>query len=91
VITFTRNWRELTSHGYKKGREAAISIIEHTLSTLDPYIATKNLVGLRREVLTVGPLHFDLSRRGNIYVLGAGKATFPIAKALEEILGERIT
>ena len=91
IITYIKNREELTSHGYKKGREATIDIIEHTLSALDPYIATKNLVRLRREVLTVGPLHFDLSRRGNIYVLGAGKATFPIAKALEEILEERIT
>ena len=91
MITFTKNWRELTSHGYKKGRQAAISIIEHVLGVADPYVATKNLVCLQGEVLTVGSLQFDLSQRGNIYVLGAGKATFPIAKALEEILGERIT
>lgn len=61
------------------------------MSVGDPYIATRNLVNLRGEILTVGSLHFDLSRRGNIYVLGAGKATFLIAKALEDILGERIT
>jgi len=85
---YIKNREKLTSHGYKKGREAAIDIIEHTLYAADPYIATKNLVKLRRETLTIGSLHFDLSRKGNIYVLGAGKATFPIAKALEEILGE---
>jgi len=88
---YTKNWRELTSHGYKRGREAAINIIEHALCAADPYVATRNFVSLREEILTVGSLRFDLSRRGNIYVLGAGKATFPIAKALEEILGERIT
>jgi len=86
-----KNREELTSHGYKKGREAAINIIEHALSAGDPYVATRNLVNLRGEILTVGSLHFDLPRRGNIYVLGAGKATFLIAKALEDILGERIT
>jgi len=90
MITYIKNREELTSHGYKKGRQAAISIIEHALGAADPYVATRNLVSLRGEVLTVGSLQFDLSRRGNIYVLGAGKATFPIAKALEEILGERI-
>ena len=87
---YIKNREELMSHGYKKGREAVISILEHTLRALDPYVATKRLVSLHGEILTVGHLNFDLSRRGNIYVLGAGKATFPIAKALEEILGERI-
>jgi glycerate 2-kinase len=60
------------------------------LYALDPYIATKRLIGLHGEILTVGHLHFNLCQRGNIYVLGAGKATFAIAKALEEILGKRI-
>jgi len=87
---YIKNREKLTSHGYKKGREAAIDIIEYTLHAIDPYIATKNLVKLCGETLTVGPLNFNLSQRGNIYVLGAGKATFPIAKALEEILGGKI-
>lgn len=91
MVTYIKNRVELTSHGYKKGREAAINIIEHTLCAADPYAATKNLINLQGETLTAGSLHFDLSRRGNVYVLGAGKATLPIAKALEEILGERIT
>ncbi len=88
---YIKNREELTSHGYKKEREVAINIIEHTLSALDPYTATQDFVSCQGEILTVGPLHFDLSRRGNIYVLGAGKATFSIAKALEEILSEKIS
>ncbi len=91
VDTYIKNRAELTSHGYKKGREAAVAIIEHALRASDPYAATKNLLNLKGETLTVGSLHFDLAQRGNIYVLGAGKATLLIAKALEEILGERIT
>jgi len=87
---YIKNREELTSHGYKKGREAAINILEHMLYALDPYIATKRLISLHGEILTVGHLRFDLSQRGNIYVLGGGKATFAIAKALEEILGKRI-
>lgn len=75
--TYIKNKQELTSHGYKRGREAVISIIEHTLCAADPYATTRNLVNLRGEILTVGSLHFDLSRRGNIYVLGAGKAAVP--------------
>ena len=87
---FIKNREELISHGQGKGRETVIDIIEHALSAAHPYAATLNLVRLEGDILRVGDLRFDLSQRGKIYFLGAGKATFPIAKALEEILGERI-
>ncbi|HWR69357.1 MAG TPA: DUF4147 domain-containing protein, partial [Desulfomonilia bacterium] len=32
----------------------------------------------------------DLKKQGRIFLLGTGKATYPIARALEEILGDRI-
>jgi glycerate-2-kinase len=32
-----------------------------------------------------------LDNVNNIYAIGAGKATYPLAVALEEILGDRIT
>jgi len=88
---YIQNSEELTSHGHIVERKLIIDIIEHSLSAADPYTATKNLVCLDDEILTVGNLHFDLKNRGDIYLLGAGKATYRIAKALEEILGDRIT
>jgi len=88
---YIQNRNELVSHGYKKGREAVIDIIEHALQAVDPYQATRELVHLEGSILSVGYLNSDLSKRGDIYLLGMGKATFPIAKAMEEILGERIT
>ncbi len=69
----------------------ALEMIEAALAASNPYEATKNLVHLSGDKLYVGPLAYDLSRRGKIYVLGTGKATFPIARALEDILGDRIT
>jgi len=86
---YIKNREEFASHGYKKGREAAINILEHMLYALDPYIATKRLIGLHGEILTVGHLHFDLSQRGNIYVLGAGKATFTIVTVNESLKNGR--
>jgi len=88
---YIQNRNELASHGYKEGREAVIDMIEHALQAVDPYQATRELVRLEGSILSVGYLNFDLSKRGDIYLLGMGKATFPIAKAMEEILGERIT
>jgi glycerate-2-kinase len=80
----------LISHGNRKGRKIAIDIIEHTLNSLNTYDAAKKLVRLEggEEVLRVGNLIYRCS--GKIFVIGAGKATFPMAKALDEILGDRI-
>ncbi|MHC1604758.1 MAG: glycerate kinase type-2 family protein [Candidatus Methanofastidiosia archaeon] len=80
----------MISHGNIEGRKIALDIIDHALKTIDTYEATKRLVELDGKILKVGRLRFDLSGKKNIYVLGAGKASFPIAKALEDILGEHI-
>jgi len=88
---YIQNYAELTSHGQVTDRKTLIDIIEYSLRAADPYVATQNLVRLKGNILNVGDLHFDLSKRGKIYLLGAGKATFPVAKALEEILGEKLT
>jgi len=90
-MTYIKNKKQLLSHGSMKVRKAALDIIEYSLEKADPYIATKNLVSLKNNNLHVGSLVFNLDNHKRIFILGAGKATFPIAKALEEILGDKIT
>jgi len=87
---YIKNRKELISHGNIEARKAAVDIIDHVIKEANPYTATRNLVHLDGNILTVADLRFDLSKRGKIYVLGAGKATYPIARALDEILGDRI-
>jgi len=87
---YIKNKEELISHGLVREREAAIGIMEQVLQAADPYRATMALVSLSGNRLRVGPLEYDLAQRGRVYLLGAGKATYPVAKALEDILGERI-
>ena len=91
VNNYIKNRRQLLSHGLRKEREAVLNIIDYALTATDPYRATKELVNLDGQILRIGELQFDLSQKGNIYVLGMGKATFFIAKALEEILSSRIS
>ncbi len=88
---YIRNRQELVDHGARELRSSVIDIVEHALEAADPYHAVKDLVHLKGDELAVGHLRYDLSRMGNVYVLGGGKATFRIAQALEEILGSRIT
>jgi len=90
-MTIIKNTATLTSHGSAALRKAALSIIEQALAGADPYGATRRLLRLDGDQLHVSGRIFDVSAGRRIFVLGAGKATYPIAKALEEILGDRIT
>ena len=90
-ISYIRNRNQLLSHGNIELREAALEIIEHALAKADPYSAVTDLIQFENDTLTVGQLHFDLTAGRRIFVLGGGKATYPIAHALEKILGDRIS
>ena len=86
-----RNRDILTSHGNIALRKAAVEIIEHALQAANHYTAVRRLVQLDGHLLSVGDLIFDLKRYERIFVMGAGKASLPIAQALEDILGDRIS
>ena len=88
-----KNREQLLSHGCVKGRRLALDIVEYCLREVDPYKATKETVRYEDEdgLLRVKGDVFDLNDVINLYVVGAGKASYPVAKALDEILGERIT
>ena len=87
-----KNRDQLLSHGCAEGRRLAADIIDYCLSEVDPYKATKEAVryGDGDGLLWVKDDSFDLKKVKNLYVVGAGKATYPIAQALDEILGKRI-
>lgn len=80
----------LLSHGNKKGRKIAIDIAEHALKSVNSYEGVRKIVNISNGVLSVGILKYDLSEIKDIFVFGAGKATMGQAKALDEILGNRI-
>ncbi|MBW2613206.1 MAG: DUF4147 domain-containing protein [Deltaproteobacteria bacterium] len=89
-MSYIKNRDQLLSHGNGWLRGLALDIIEHALKQADPYAATKALVSLDGNMLSIGGLRLDLEKHGRIFLLGAGKATWPIAKALEAIIGSRI-
>lgn len=86
-----QNRSELLSHGLVNGRRSALEIIEHALKSSDPYLATKRAIQSNNRELIIQGYRIDLRKKRNVYVIGAGKATYPIAKALEEILEDRVT
>ena len=88
---YVKNRQALVDHGNRTLRGAALDIAEHVLNRVNPYRLTREEVHLDGQTLRVGDLIFDLAERGDIYVLGAGKASLPIVQALEDILGDHIT
>lgn len=86
-----KNRDELTSHGFVEGRRKVLDIAEHTLMHVDPHAAVKHYVKLENNKIQVGEDIFDLDKVDKIYAIGGGKATYPLAIGLEEILGDRIT
>jgi glycerate-2-kinase len=64
-------------------RQAALEIIEFALEQTAPYKAVQSLVRLDGSQMTVENLQLNLEDHQRIFLLGAGKATYPIARALD--------
>jgi len=89
-LNIIKNTENLFKKGNIEGRKIAIRVLECALKKVDTYKAVKRTINIKGDKLFVGKNEYDLSKLRNIYVLGAGKATFEIAKALEETFQERI-
>ena len=72
-------------------REHAEAIFRAGLRAVDPVDAIKKFVRLEEGVLHVASSSYTLDDFDRIYVVGGGKAGAAMAKALEDILGDRIT
>lgn len=99
---YVKNRDEVVSPGNSRGREMVLDIIEAGLAAVDPYQNTRKLVRIEKGKLIIGGHPemdlsgygdevIDLKRVRNIYVIGAGKAVQRQARALEDMLEERLT
>jgi len=71
-------------------RQDAVNIFQSGLQAVEPGKAVKNVCRREGEHFFIGKHDYDLSQIDNVYVLGAGKASAPMAAAIEEFLGKRI-
>jgi len=72
-------------------RDDAVTIFHAGLQAVEPATAVKKYCRLEEDRLSINNWTFNLKQYNNIFIIGAGKAAAPMAAALEEILGERIT
>jgi glycerate-2-kinase len=98
------NAEALTGHGNVAGRQIMVQILEAGLQAADPYNNVARMVRLEGDRLTVGhpdyilsgdprqtPEEIDLRQVERILIFGVGKGVQRAVKALEDILGERLS
>ncbi|MCZ6555350.1 MAG: DUF4147 domain-containing protein, partial [Candidatus Dadabacteria bacterium] len=74
-----------------KLKRDARTIFEAGLKAVDPVTAVKNHLKRENNKLLLQGQEYDLRNYENIYVIGMGKAAASMAKAIEEIVGDRLT
>ncbi len=72
-------------------RQHALQIFRAALYAADPYRAVLSHVSSDGRVLKIGAKRYRLGDFDKIWVIGAGKASAAMARAMERILGRRIT
>ncbi|TET54034.1 MAG: glycerate kinase, partial [Desulfobacteraceae bacterium] len=72
-------------------KKALEHIFRAGIEAVDPERAVRKYVRRKGNRLFVGDRSYALDRFKRILLIGAGKGTAPMAKALEEILGDRLT
>ena len=71
-------------------RRHLLAIFEAALAAVDPEEAVRRHVARKGDTLRVGNREYDLGGVGRVVVVGAGKASAFMARALEAVLGDRI-
>jgi len=86
-----RNADEILSTGAVASRRVVLEIADRTLARLDSYVRIRSIMRLEGAVLHIGTRSWDLARKRNVYLVGAGKACNHMAMAVDHVLGERLT
>ncbi len=72
-------------------RKQIVTVLQAALEAVDPATAVHRYLRREDDTLWVREVPYRLEPSTHVYVVGAGKAGAPMAQAVEEILGERIT
>ncbi|HLI13788.1 MAG TPA: DUF4147 domain-containing protein [Alphaproteobacteria bacterium] len=89
-LVHVRNASMLLSHGREGLRRDAIEILDYALTQVSPYVACRKQVRLVNNVLTIGEASLSLPAASRAWFFGVGKASLEIARAVEEIFGDRL-
>ena len=92
---YIKNASELVENGEKRAERAArrlaLEAVEAALIAVEPERLVASKVRVSGDQLVVGGERFDLSKFKRILVIGGGKASGAMARAIEPLLRDRIT
>jgi hydroxypyruvate reductase/glycerate 2-kinase len=74
-----------------KMRDDAYSIMSEAIAAVNPETSIYRSLEKNGSELVIKGFSYDLSSYKNIYVIAFGKASIPMSKAMEEILGDSLT
>lgn len=72
-------------------RKVYLQIIQAALEAVDPYACVSSALQRSGNLIRVHGRIFNLQEVRHIFVVGFGKAAAPMAQAVEDVLGDRIT
>lgn len=75
----------------EKMRKDAVRIFYQGLKAVEPATAVKRFCSYDGTRLMIADRVYDLAKTNRVFVVGAGKASAPMAAAIEEILGDKIS
>ena len=90
ILRKIKNLESLVENGEASSRKILLQLMENVLAELDASCRIRELMSLEGDKLVVGHMTIDLSRKRNVYLLGAGKACNAMASAVCSVLGNRI-
>jgi hydroxypyruvate reductase len=71
-------------------RERVLPILSAALEAVDPYTAVRRALRREGQRLWIGQREYDLGAIERLFLVGAGKAGAPMARAVEDLLGDRL-
>lgn len=72
-------------------REDLLEVLEAALSSIDPYRCVREAISIHENMLLVDDNRIDLDLLDRVIVVGTGKASVGMARAVHDVLGDRIT
>lgn len=86
-------WEEMSNEVWlsRDLRAVALQIFHRTLAAIDVASIVRNHLSLRGDRLQIGESEYDLTDIRRIVIIAIGKAGVTMARAVEAILGDRIT
>ena len=88
--TIFKNYNDLITGGDSSFRKDGLSIAQAGVENGIPYENTKKLIKADETGFFVGEKRYEYNHIGKIYVAGVGKGAYPIAKAIDEAIGDKI-